>query len=177
MTKEHYEYIYNNQNKYGQYGHDNHSRDHMCLFKELDASSVVDIGCGHNEFIKGLDVSKRIGVDIACPSADVKASADNLPFDEKEFDVLTSFDCLEHLDAHLVDASLIEMKRVSCRLFVTVCFKKETCYRVDDETLHPSAHNQPWWKKKLEEYAELTDVHIYSEGSQGDHALYIGVWK
>ena len=175
--KEHYDHIYNNQAEYGQYGHDNHSRNHLTKFFALNPTSVIDIGCGHNEFIIGLNVSTKVGVDISCPNADCIAPAHKLPFGDKAFDMLTSFDCLEHLDPEDIDKSLAEMQRVSRRLFVTVCFKKETCYRVDDKTLHPSANSERWWTSKLNEYAILDDIYIFTEGSQGDHALYIGEWK
>ncbi|MBU8911322.1 MAG: class I SAM-dependent methyltransferase [Desulfobacterales bacterium] len=181
MSKEDYEYIYNNQAKYGKYGSDNHSRDHLQKLLKLFPKSIIDIGCGHNEFVKGYPMASdkdKVGVDIACPSADVIASAHDLPFKDKEFDMCTSFDVLEHLDEEKVDASLREMKRVSERYFVTVCFKKETCYRTEDgKTLHPSANSQGWWTVKLEEYSDITDIYMYSEGLQGDHTLYIGLWK
>jgi len=178
MSKEDYEYIYKHQKEYGKYGSDNHSREHMDKFHKLKPKSVVDIGCGNNEFIKGLKIIKKVGVDIACPSADIVAPADNLPFKNKEFDVLTSFDCLEHLDPEMVISSLREISRVSKRFFMTVCHKKETCWRTQDgKTLHPSSYSTKWWTRELEKIATIIDIYIYSEGSQGDHSLYIGEWK
>ncbi len=169
-----YDYIYKTNPNYG---HECHGDKWLSVFLAMKPKTIVDIGCGGNEFCKKLSPRKAIGVDIACTDADIVCSAEQLPLYDKEFDYVTSFDFLEHIEPDKVDAVLKEMSRVSENFFVTVCFKKETCYRTqDNKTLHPSANDYNWWYTKLEEYGHIVDYHIYTEGDKDDHCLFWGHW-
>lgn len=84
---------------------------------------VLDVGCGTGRFIEllpgrydavGIDVSegmlafaRRKGIKVA------QAGADSIPFEDRSFDLVTTFAVLHHLiDPHVVRSALREMARV-----------------------------------------------------------------
>lgn len=73
-------------------------------------STIVDVGCGTNK-----TVPEAIGVDIR-PITDVQASADSLPFENKQFDVLIARHCLEHMLDPI--KTLKEWERVAKKLII-----------------------------------------------------------
>jgi len=85
------------------------------------APRILDVGCGTggnlemlSEFgaVEGVDVSQE-AVDF-CRARDVapvtQAIAEDLPYDDESFDLVTGFDLIEHLDDDV--AGLKEMRRV-----------------------------------------------------------------
>lgn len=84
---------------------------------------VLDIGCGHNEFAQALRTTPGVhalGVDFACPNADITASPTSLPFSDKTFDLATAFHVLEHLPPNQIAPTLKEIARVSQRFLFTI---------------------------------------------------------
>jgi SAM-dependent methyltransferase len=84
---------------------------------------VLDVGCGTGRFIEllparydavGIDVSegmlefaRRKGIEVA------QAGADSIPFEDRSFDLVTTFAVLHHLiDPQVVRSALGEMARV-----------------------------------------------------------------
>ena len=85
--------------------------------------SVLDVGCGHNEFAINLRENLGVislGIDFACKSADKIADILDLPIKDKEFDFITAWDVLEHLLEEQVDLAFAEMKRVSKKYAFTI---------------------------------------------------------
>ena len=139
-----------NSNNFKHYGHSNHGKDAFFLIKEWNVKSLLDVGCGHNEFVnavKKLNIFS-IGVDFACPSADIIADATNLPFEEKQFDVLTCFDMLEHLRSNDVDKVLTEFSRVSNRFIFSICYRPSDTKWMG-HNLHPTVKDEEWWIDKI----------------------------
>ena len=66
---EKYEEIYLNPAKYKNYGHSNHGSRSLRLLDQLVPKSIVDIGCGFNEFITSVkdryDGVRAVEVDFA----------------------------------------------------------------------------------------------------------------
>jgi hypothetical protein len=159
------------------YGHSNHGQRALPWLLEQGFTSLLDVGCGHNEFVKAwrekvegeksdvrsqtaeapltshvspLTLSSQ-GVDFACPNADVIAPATALPFGDAAFDVVTSFDMLEHLPEAEVMPSLREMRRVSRTAF---CFSIATApSRIlwQGQNLHPTVKPLEWWLDRIRE--------------------------
>jgi len=87
-----------------------------------NGKKILDIGCGPRGSLEWAEMaSERIGLD---PLADkylklgaanhkmtyINAPAENIPFEEKHFDIITSFNSLDHVDD--IDQTVSEIKRV-----------------------------------------------------------------
>jgi len=147
------------------YGHENNGKKFLrFIIKDLKPESIVDVGCGHNEFCQMLRQKlpiAAVGVDCSCPSADIQADADNLPFEDESFDLLTSFDMLEHIPPDEIDKVLSEFKRVSKRFLLQISLRQAPS-RIDGEILHPIVKPADWWMKKLEEFgAGIVQITYY----------------
>lgn len=138
---------------YAFYGHSNHGAKAAGVVEQkirMHGAPLLDVGCGWNEFAKairgtGVDAT---GVDFACPGADVVAHAHELPFGDKYFGVLTSFDMLEHLTPEQVEPTLKEFSRVS-KSFVLSISHKPSRVKWCGENLHPTVFPQEWWINKI----------------------------
>jgi ubiquinone/menaquinone biosynthesis C-methylase UbiE len=136
--------------RWGRYGHKNHGRDALPLVREVP--SLLDVGCGHNEFAtkcRSLGIAAT-GVDFACPSADVIASAEALPFEDKSFHTLTAFDMLEHLLPEQVEPVLREFARLSHHFVFSISYVP-SIHKVAGETLHPCVRPEDWWIQRIHE--------------------------
>jgi SAM-dependent methyltransferase len=129
------------------YGSGNHGAEATRWVKGLH---VLDVGCGNNAFIRGVRElgTGGVGVDVANPGADVMAAAHALPFPDHTFDVVTSFDMLEHLVPGEVDEVLAEFARVSWRYIFTICHR-DSRGRCNGETLHPTVQPRRWWMERI----------------------------
>lgn len=168
--KEKYEGIYSCESIYPNYGKTNHGKSAIKIIKEWSPKSLIDIGCGHNQFVKeirSLNISS-IGLDFACPGADIIADAKNIPFENKKFDVLTAFDMLEHLLQEDVPIVLKEFKRVSSRFIFSICYRPSVI-KWKGHTLHPTVMPEDWW---IEQLAKAGAVKI-----QKDSQFIIGEWS
>jgi hypothetical protein len=144
--------IYGDQTgRFRTYGHTNHGAGAMPMIEAMRPTSILDIGCGWNEFAhewqaRGL---RAIGVDFACPGADLIGDlVAGLPYAAREWDLLTAFDLLEHLRPEQVDVALAEMARISTRFVLSICYT-DSRNRWDGETLHPTVRPQAWWMERL----------------------------
>lgn len=150
------------------YGHSNHGRAALDLLK--GARSVLDVGCGHNEFVQALRDRKQLalGVDFACSSADLVCDALDMPFSNKAFEYVTAFDMLEHLRPEQVGGALKEMSRISAKFIFTIAHRASVHAAPDGGNLHPTVWPESQWKSTLEEYAT---------GVKCVKGLWTGVWK
>jgi ubiquinone/menaquinone biosynthesis C-methylase UbiE len=162
--KEKYIKIYNNTGVYTKngkidtsgairkkYGHENSGKLFMRFIERIRPTSVIDIGCGHNEFanlVKDKLNIETVGVDFACPSADIMADADALPVGDKEFDLVTSFDTLEHITEEKIDQTLLEFRRVAHRFILFICLRGSLS-RIDGGQLHVCKKSSDWWLSKI----------------------------
>ena len=95
------------------------------IVEPIEASSVLDAGCGEGETIRrlggilppsvtGIDISERA---IACARQSVPeatlmcGSVSELPFEDRSFDLVLCLEVLEHLDQP--EAALAELRRVA----------------------------------------------------------------
>ena len=147
-----YQGIYANPERFPKYGHSNHGRGAARLLTKWQPASVLDVGCGWNEFAgqmrEEMPGARIVGVDFACPGADVIAPLTALPFADKEFDTITAFDVLEHLRPDEVDAALAEMARVSGRFIVSISYVPSV-NKWQGQNLHPTVRPEEWWMIKL----------------------------
>jgi SAM-dependent methyltransferase len=147
-----YQGIYSTKSIPG-YGHSNHGSGALPLLLSWKPESLLDVGCGYNEFVRNvvklLPDLNSIGVDFACPGADIIADAASLPFSLKEFDVITSFDMLEHVEPEKVDIVLSEFARVSHRFIFSICYRPSV-FLWQGQNLHPTVQKESWWLDRIQ---------------------------
>lgn len=152
LEKEKYDGIYSDPKRYPRYGHSNHGARSKALLKSWKPASLLDVGCGWNEYVREArneyPTIKATGVDFSCPGADIIACSTQLPFDDKEYDVLTAFDVLEHVLPEQVDKVLLEMNRVSSRFIFSISYV-DSVNKWKGQTLHPTVRPEDWWIRKL----------------------------
>ena len=150
-----YEYIYANPELYPNYGSSNHGKKALPMVQELNPESIIDIGCGGNEFKQSvmslLPKCRVIGADPASPKADVRAPAHKLPIVDKDFNLLTAFDVLEHIPEHELQQVFTEFQRVST-FFLFRIAQKDSRKKVFGQTLHPTIHPVDWWLEQLKPF-------------------------
>jgi hypothetical protein len=144
--------IYASPELYPRYGHDNQGSGALALVQKWGPLSIVDVGCGWNEFCLASRAAipgvHAVGVDFACPGADVTADAIDLPFSDKQFDVLTAFDMLQYLQPGQVDTVFAELARISHRFVFSICHRPSVT-TWQGENLHPSVFGETWWMLRI----------------------------
>lgn len=116
------------------------------FLQTLKVKSVLDVGSGTNSLcvlLRKLGID-AVGVDFSPDSkADILASADDLPFDTKSFDIVTSFDVLEHLELDQIHRSIDEFKRVGKMQAHHICFDSD--HDASDDPYHVTLESRQWW--------------------------------
>lgn len=97
-----------------------------------DVETVLDVGCGtgvSSDFfaemglkVKGIDPSKGlIEQNKTGKSELIKASAENIPFEDNKFDLVVSFTAIQNFDD--LEKGLLEMRRVGKVKFILTFLK------------------------------------------------------
>lgn len=171
---EKYKGIYNTPKRGKRYGSKNHGQLALPLIELLSPQAIVDIGCGWNNFISSCKTIsphiKAIGVDFACPGADVLADAKLLPFKNKVFDVLTCFDVLEHIIESDIDHVLKEFNRISSYFIFSISYVPSK-WKYNGLDLHLTVKQKDWWLDHIS-HAGACNISSYYKG----HYL-IGGWR
>jgi len=124
------------------------------FFKIKDKAKVLVIGAGTgyeiiNYLNHGYDVK---AIDLYVP--DIKrvrdvtfvGSAEDMPFDDKEFDFVHCTEMMEHVPEEITDAILMEAKRVSERFVFSIATRHDKPYDT-----HINIHPAWWWIKRFED--------------------------
>lgn len=96
-----------------------------------DVKSILDVGCGNgillNKLLELNNYKKLVGIDNSEGALSfvkverARASIDNIPFEDRSFDLVFCNEVLEHLKANVFDKALGELKRISRKyIIVTV---------------------------------------------------------
>lgn len=117
---------------------------------------VLEVGCAKGYIVKYL---RDIGVDAygydiseyAVSVSPVKeylksGSIVKMPFKDKEFEWVYSFDTLEHLHPEEVERAVAELTRISNRQFHSITTPE---YSVGEDKTHYSMFPIQWWKDKF----------------------------
>jgi|TARA_B100000287_G_scaffold432880_2_gene493231 SAM-dependent methyltransferase len=189
--------------KVKQYGHGNTGKAFIAPVLDLNPKSLLDVGCGYNEFCYDLvrararpvpeddvwqahlkarmksdnvdfmpeiDRSKielpeigifAVGVDCACPGADVIASAAELPFCNNSFEIITSFDCMEHIAEEEIEQVINELHRVSSRHIFLQIDLADHGTKIDGETLHVTLKEREWWNEMIQKKFKIEITHEF----------------
>lgn len=147
-----YDDLYRSEYGSRSYGRTTHGRKAVPRIIEMRPDSLIDVGCGWNSLKPLIMASlsiRIVGTDLSCPGADVLCPASRLPFLDGEFDLLTSFEVLEHVPESDVMSTLREMARVSRRFIFSIATKPS---RITWQglNLHPTVQPREWWVQKIE---------------------------
>jgi len=136
--------------------------------QSLEVSSVCDVGCGNGSFLNELDkmgYKNLYGIDLVTISEDMviknknikyfDSPASSLPLNDKSIDLLTSFECLEHVPITEVDKALKEFSRVSKGYLMLSIAHKDSPEKVNDKNLHLCVKPFSWWTERISKYATL----------------------
>lgn len=155
LEQKKYEHIYNTL-KWGSYLRANHGAKSIDLLKSLKPQSILDIGCGTNLFCK-----QTVGYLCPCTGLDFAGSDKDIYgdlcselgfFNNKQFDLVTCFDTLEHLLPSCVETAISEMHRISNRFLFQIDYNKESKLSVFGSPLHQTVKPKRWWHKRIGEY-------------------------
>jgi ubiquinone/menaquinone biosynthesis C-methylase UbiE len=143
------------------YGNSNHGTGSEEFYAGFN--SILDIGGGYTDYAFKSGLSRQAVCDISnLPKETQEARgvefyhcpAKSLPLEDNEFDVVCAFDCLEHIAAADLDASLDEIMRVCKHRFIcTVPYRGATALINGKEVeLHETIQPLEWWVEKLSKY-------------------------
>ena len=164
------------RHKWEKYGHSNEGKEYTNEIVRMRPASVLDIGCGWNEMVNNLKdkgIQNSVGLDCSCPGADVIASAHDLPFEDNSFDLIISFDCMEHIPEEEVESCFSEFARVGKRIFIKICLTKNKTL-IDGETLHTCVKPKSWWMKIAEKYFDVTKTKMYKPDTLWESVVIYG---
>ena len=166
----------NFKKKWKKYGHSFEGKNYTRDVINLQPKSIIDIGCGWNEFcktMKSAGISNCIGVDCSCAGADIIASAHDIPVEDKTYDLLVSFDCMEHIPKEEVLDSFKEFARICNRMFIKVALTENTTF-IDGEMLHTCVQPTDWWLKQAENYFNIKSEEVKTRKAVHNHLLIYG---
>lgn len=163
------------------YGKSNHGRPmvpwmlNYVAHRLLQSGSlfVIDAGCGHNDFAKMLrhGGTPAIGIDCACPGADLRLSIEGLHTIADSYEdcrvwetpglprylpaypdrVLTAFDVLEHIEKEDLPAAFNAMRAAAPTCILSIGYGP-SIMTLDGENLHPTAETREWWLETLSDH-------------------------
>lgn len=151
-----------------EYGRRNNGKDSLPIVAQFNPASLVDIGCGWNEFCRNLpEQIQAVGVDIACSGADIIAPAWDLPFANGAFDLLTCFDALEHIAENRIPEVFTEFARVSRQWLFSISYRPSRRL-FQGQNLHATVQPEKWWICMIESCGGIVQ-------QQGRYLF--GTWK
>ena len=156
--------------KWNRYGHANEGSS---LF-----GFILNVGCGWNEMVSELrkhGVENAVGLDCSCPGADVLASAHSMPFADKSFDLIISFDCMEHIPEEEIEETFLEFSRVCNSVLLKIALA-DTTTKIDGETLHPCVKPKEWWTSIAGKYFNIMVVGESRAGTPHE-SIFLRGWS
>lgn len=121
-------------------GFNKKEQDRLKATKDLlpdESMSLLDVGCGNGAFLKYLEDSNKsmkiVGMETSeaarnmkmCQSEVSKGSIEKIPYENKQFDIVTCLEVIEHLPVTIYEASLRELERVASNyILLSVPYKE-----------------------------------------------------
>lgn len=169
--------------------------EHMQRYKSLAAlirgKKVLDAACGagYGSAILAESAESVVGIDISKETVDyakeqykglknvqyIEGSIDALPFEDKTFDVIVSFETIEHVNADLQEKFLREIKR--CLKFdgVLVMSSPDKKTYSDDKNYRNIFHVHEFYADEFEIFLKqaFKNVSFYRQGHNNDKIVYL----
>ena len=116
---------------------------HISQFaKLLNASSILDYGCGKGQLGKSLSAWVVKGYDPAIPGRD------DAP---EPADLVVCTDVLEHIEPECLDAVMDDLKRLTIKgIFLTVALHPASKFLEDGRNAHLIQQKSEWWLPKIQ---------------------------
>lgn len=126
-----------------------------------NGAKLLDVGCGVGYHVKGWRRNgiEAYGVDKHCPTnmqlnycrrGDILDLKD---YKDKDFDVVTCMDVLEHLEYEELDKAISELRRVAKHwVIIQTLFKDEDHHKklFEEDPTHKIWETKQWWCDKLD---------------------------
>lgn len=110
--------------------------------------SLIDYGAGRSRIVEWLGAAagaeRTVCFDPAVPGIDT------LP--EEEFDLVVSFDVLEHIPEEELDAVLLEMAKLGKDALLVIDTAPAKAVLSDGRNAHVCLHDEAWWHDRLKAY-------------------------
>lgn len=110
--------------------------------------SIVDYGAGRSQIVHWLgaavNATRTACFDPAVPGID------KLP--DESFDLVVSFDVLEHIPEEELDAVLSEMKGLADDALLVIDTAPAKAVLSDGRNAHVCLHDEAWWHDRLKTY-------------------------
>lgn len=101
---------------------------------------------------KGVDISRYVidkySQDLLREKVIFNCPSSRLPFENNSFDLVISFNLLEHIPVNDIDSTLKEMLRV-CRKFSFNIISLEKGAPLNKIEYHLTVKNKEWWENKF----------------------------
>jgi hypothetical protein len=111
-------------------------------------ASIIDYGAGRSQIVhwlgEAVNAKRTVCFDPAVPGIDV------LP--DETFELVVSFDVLEHIPEEELDAVLAEMAKLSKDALLVIDTAPAKAILSDGRNAHVCLHEEAWWHKRLKAY-------------------------
>ncbi len=114
----------------------------------LSPSSLVDYGAGRSDI--ALWLGKAVGAASVARFDPAVPGIDRIP--EGQFDVVTSFDVLEHIPDNELDAVLAEMAGMARHALLVIDIAPAKAILSDGRNAHVTLHEESWWQARLSKF-------------------------
>ena len=150
------------------YGGSNHGKEALKYITNKGPKCLVDLGCGHNDFVKSLREKglSGTGVDFAYEAADIVAPMHSTTLPDNYADFITAFDSLEHLLPADVPLVFEEIKRI-CKPRAHYVFSISyvaSNILVHNQNLHPTVRSEGWWMSEIRNFGTVVKMGKYLRG-------------